>query len=254
MSKFQKLRIIFIVTLIILLACDYFLITISWWVYTLPLSLFIGCIAIGSSVMRYNFFVDSYNHTDAKENKIAITFDDGPTEYTQEILSLLEKYEAKASFFVIGRKVEEKPEVVKRISDAGHVIGNHSYSHHFFFSLFSKRRIASEIIKTKELIQSITGEPVCYFRPPYGVTNPAIAAAVNELAIPVIGWSIRSFDTRTSDAKKVAAKVISMIKPGSVILLHDSLPHAVSILEEILQYSKRKNYKCVTVDEVFKLR
>ncbi|UII28858.1 polysaccharide deacetylase family protein [Fulvivirga maritima] len=254
MSKFQKLRIVFIITLILLVACDYFLFFIPWWGYLIPISFFIGSIAVGSSVLRFNFFVHSNNYSEGKQNKIALTFDDGPTEYTEEILSLLDQYEAKASFFVIGKKVEERPELVKKIFDAGHVVGNHSYSHHFFFSLFSKKRVISEIRKTNELIKNITGQDKTYFRPPYGVTNPSIAAALKEVEMPVIGWNIRSFDTATDDAKKVSAKVISMIKPGSVILLHDSLPHAAEILDEILQYSKRNNYKCVTVEEVFKLK
>ena len=240
--------------LITLVVCTFFLVHIPWWIFLLISISFIALIGIGSAVMRYEFFLKSHNQPENPDHKIALTFDDGPTEYTSDIVNLLDEYDAKGSFFVIGKRVEEMPDQVRRMSEKGHLIGNHSYSHHFFFSMFTKRMVLKELKKTSELIKSVTGKANIFFRPPYGVTNPSIAAAVKKMKMPVIGWNVRSFDTATKNPEKVVEKVISRLVPGSVVLLHDSLPQTLGILEAILLYAKEHNYKCVTVDEIFNIK
>lgn len=230
---------------------DYFL-AITWVFYAVSTLAFLVFLILGSSAMKYNIFLKAYTSPDNFDNKIAITFDDGPHLFTESILDVLREYKAKASFFLIGKSIEENPEIVQRIVDEGHTIGNHSYTHHKLFPLFSKKNIAHEIEKTNELIKNTTGKTINYFRPPYGVTNPAIAAAVKATQMKTIAWNLRSFDTMSANPEKVIKKVIAQLKPGSVVLLHDNREQTPQILEAILLYAKEKNYECVTIDKIFK--
>ncbi|MBL6446523.1 polysaccharide deacetylase family protein [Fulvivirga sp. 29W222] len=252
MTRFVIVRNVFLVIMSGVVLLDYFSF-VHWIVYVLAVLVFVSFLVIGSSVMKYNVFLSAYTFPENTENKIAITFDDGPHLFTESVLDILSKYKSKASFFLIGKNIEEYPAIAQRIVDEGHVVGNHSYSHHSLFSLFRKKRIADEIRKTNRLITDITGKTVNCFRPPYGVTNPAIAAAVKTTHMQVIGWNLRSFDTAVKNPEKVTARVISKLKAGSVILLHDNREQTAQILEAILLHAREKNYTCVTIDEIFKL-
>ena len=251
MTPFVIARATFIAVIAGLLMLDYF-IGVTWVFYAVSTLTFLVFLVLGSSVMKYNIFLKAYTSPGNAENKIAITFDDGPHLFTESILGVLREYKAKASFFLIGKSIEENPEIVRRIVDEGHTVGNHSYSHHKLFPLFSKKNIAHEIEKTNELIKNSTGKNINYFRPPYGVTNPAIAAAVKATQMKAIGWNLRSFDTMSTSPEKIIKKVIAQLKPGSVVLLHDNREKTPQILEAILLYAKEKNYECVTIDEIFK--
>ncbi|UII34794.1 polysaccharide deacetylase family protein [Fulvivirga ulvae] len=251
MMPFALARTVFMVIIASIFLLDYFL-PVHWVFYVITSIAFVAFLVIGSSVMRYNIFIPAFTSPEDVENKIAITFDDGPHQFTESVLDILRKYKSKASFFLIGKHLEKNPKIAQRIVDEGHVVGNHSYSHHKFFSLFSKKCIAAEIEKTNALITDTTGRTIDYFRPPYGVTNPAIAAAVKATGMKVIGWNLRSFDTSGADHEKIIKRVIPKIKPGSVILLHDNREQTPEILEAILLHAKKKNYKCVTIDEIFK--
>lgn len=252
MTPFVIARSVFVAILAGILLLDYFTF-VHWIFYAIIALAFLSFLVIGSSAMKFNIFLPAHTSPARTENKIAITFDDGPHLFTESVLEVLNRYSAKASFFVIGKNIENRPDIVQRIVDEGHAIGNHSYSHHKFFSLFNTKTIADEIEKTNELIKNTTGKATDYFRPPYGVTNPAIAAAVRTTQMKVIGWNSRSFDTATNKPKKVIKRIVSQLKPGSVILLHDNREQTAQILEAILLHVKEKKYKCVTIDEMFKL-
>lgn len=229
--------------LILLLVADYLLVEVQWYWYFLLVFIFTALLVAGSANMRLNFFIKAKSCLPLPEKKIALTFDDGPSaEFTPVVLALLERYNATATFFCIGKKLDENRELARAILSKGHQIGNHSYTHSNYFSIFRKRRIVEEIRKTNELIHELSGKECRIFRPPYGVTNPPIAAAVNECGMEVIGWNIRSFDTSTHDYRKVVRRVISRMRPGAVILLHDDRPNTPKILEEILLYAREKGY------------
>jgi len=230
---------------------DYFYLDIPLYVYIILTGLYLISLAIGSAKIEWNFFTHSLSSFPTEEKAIAITFDDGPSErYTPEILNLLKRFKAKATCFSIGEKIISNPELLKEIRFQGHAVGNHSYSHSNFFSFYRKRKVIKEIKKTNQIIDEVTGESCFLFRPPYGVTNPSIAKALKSTGLKSIGWNIRSFDTSYKDPNIVINRVLSKIKPGAIILLHDDRPNTAKILEAILLYTQEHNYKCIAIDEI----
>lgn len=166
---------------------------------------------------------------------LLLTFDDGPhPENTPLILEILEKNGVKAVFFVTGAEVEKYPEIVKKISERGHLIGNHSFSHSNFFPFFFKNTILSELQRTAEICEKITGKKIFCFRPPFGVTNPRIAYAAKKLNYVTVGWSVRSKDTVLKDSGMILKKVLELIKGGDIILLHDTVDGSVKMLDKLI--------------------
>jgi len=187
-----------------------------------------------------------------KDKVVALTFDDGPDKQTEKILDLLKEYNVKACFFCIGSKVEENKNLLKRIKDEGHLIGNHSFSHLFSFPLHSVKWLKQDLQACEQQIEEVTQEKVRLFRPPFGVTNPLIAKAVKSFNYITIGWSIRSLDTCKS-VEKAFARIKQKLKPGAVILLHDPLPASDILLRELLDYLNKNEYKIERVDKLFGL-
>lgn len=165
---------------------------------------------------------------------IFLTFDDGPVSGTLQILEILDRHRAKASFFVTGEQAKKNPEIVKEILQKGHCIGNHSFSHKKWFSILPVRKIREELGKTQTILTQITGIAPLYFRPPYGVTNPLIAKALKSFDLKTIGWTIRSLDTVTKDPDKIIERVSKQLKSGRIVLLHDTTPNIDKVLEAVL--------------------
>lgn len=221
------------------------------WLVWIGLSLFyIGLLVYGSIEIASQFYVRTVCLKKQANGCVAITFDDGPeSENTPEILALLKQYEAKASFFVVGKQCEAYPEMLKKTADAGHLIGNHSYSHSYFFPLFSVSNIRKELTKTQEIIKHSIGEEPLFFRPPFGVTNPLIYRALFPFHFTVVGWSIRTFDTvRTKE--QVLHKIQSKVQDGAVILLHSTTKDILWILKNTLELLEEKSLKVVRIDEL----
>lgn len=246
-------RNVFIFLMVCLLIADYFL-EVHWGLYLLLLAPFLIFTVIASAVMKLNIFIPAYTEPDGVGKRIAITFDDGPVPNTNAVLDVLDRYQARATFFCIGKNIEAHPDILKRIKAGGHEIGNHSYSHSYFFSFFSKKKIIEEIEHANKLLKNITGLDCDLFRPPYGVMNPPIAKAVSQKCMKVIGWNLRSFDTSTKDHNKVIRRIKRGIKPGAVILLHDDRQNTPAILEAVLNYARQENYECVDVKTIFGLQ
>lgn len=175
---------------------------------------------------------------------LLLTFDDGPDPLnTQKIIDILEKHGVKALFFVTGLKAEINTELIKIISEKGHTVGNHSYTHSNFFPFYLKNRIITDLKKTSEIIERITGQKVIYFRPPFGVTNPGIASAVNFLKYKTIGWSVRSLDTFYKEKEKIISSVTKKIKGGDIILFHDTVGGTVEMLDEFIVKCKSDGFE-----------
>lgn len=197
-------------------------------------------------------YVKTFCRKKTTEKEIALTFDDGPdSEYTPQILNILKSRNVEAAFFCIGNKVEKNPELTKKIKEEGHLIGNHSYSHINTFPLFSANKMIEDIRAAEKAIESVTGEPVAYFRPPFGVTNPLIRKALKAFNYTVIGWNIRSLDTSSTDVDTIFNRIIRQVKPGSVILLHDTMPHTGQVLIKTLDYLADNGYVVKRVDKMF---
>lgn len=223
----------------------------GWLVFILLLVcicafLFYASYSIGSGV-----YVKTLCRGKTNERVVCLTFDDGPDpEYTLQVLDVLKKHQVPAAFFCIGEKVRENPFVMERIVSEGHHVGNHSDNHSWKFPLLSQKEMYKEIDQCEKALLTHT-KPILTFRPPFGVTNPTIASLVKNRPYIIIGWSIRSFDTRGESEDKVFRRITRQIGPGSVILLHDRLPGCASLLTRLLEYLKTINYEVISLDKMF---
>src|SRR6187402_2863243 len=222
MLTFRNSIYIFLTIIATMIVVD-FLIDIPMWLYVLPVFLFTVALFYGSYFIHSGFYMPVVCNGNQNEKFVALTFDDGPVESgTPAILDILKHNKVTAAFFCIGNRMKSQPELVKRIINEGHVVGNHSYSHHFFFDLFPKIKMKSELNATNSAVITITNREPRFFRPPYGVTTPVLAQAVNECNMQAVGWSLRSLDTITTDSNKLIDKIEKNVKAGDIILLHDT--------------------------------
>lgn len=244
----------FCVSILVILSLLSFYFEVKWWSFLLLFLFWLVMTVWGSSDIRLGYFVKTYcNNFNEKERKIAISFDDGPHPMTEKVLDLLQKYNAKGTFFCIGTQIEKYPEIFRRMLKEGHVIGNHSYSHSNTFGVFSTQKVTEEILQTNQIIQSISGKSALFFRPPFGVTNPRISRAVAKTKHYVIGWNIRSLDTVIESEDQILERVKNKVVPGGIILLHDTSLKTVNVLEQLLLFLQSENYDCVTIDKLLKI-
>ena len=224
--------------------------------FLLPLFIAIHLIVLffGSYLIQLNFHIKSLNNGDKNLKKISLTFDDGPNPVlTEKLLDILEKHSTPATFFMIGKNIEQYPEIARKVSEKGHIIGNHSYYHANKFDMQSSKKMLAEIIKTNELIKSIINKEPTLFRPPFGITNPMLAKAVKNSKMHSIGWSLRSLDTmktKNGTIKKLKARV----KNGDIILLHDSNKDICKIVDEFIIYTKNIGIEIVSLEELLKIK
>lgn len=244
--KHKTISICCIISVIILVLFGYY----EWII--LAGIFWLGCTAWGAFDIRLGYFLPVIYRQKTTKKYIAITFDDGPTEFTPKVLDLLKKYKAKATFFCIGKQIELYANVAQRIHAEGHQLGNHSFSHSNSFGFLSAEKVQQELQQTDLLLQEITQQQNHYFRPPFGVTNPHIAKAAKRLNHTVIGWNIRSLDTVIDDENKILKRITDKIKPGSIILLHDTSDKTIRVLEQLLLTLQQENYQMVTVHKLLK--
>lgn len=224
----------------------------TFWVYLFCFLIFSGIIIWGSFDITLGYFINSITHKRTKNKEVALTFDDGPTEFTPKFLDILKENNIKATFFCIGKQIEKYPEVFQRIIKEGHTIGNHTYSHSNNTGFLSTSKMIGEIEKCDEVLLKIGDLKTDLYRPPFGVTNPNIAKAIKKTHKKSIGWNVRSLDTVIEDEKKIYQRVTKGIKKGSIILLHDTSEKTSNVLVDLLLFLKDKNYSTFTVDSMIK--
>lgn len=179
--------------------------------------------------------------------KIALTFDDGPNaQCTGRLLDGLKKREVKATFFLIGANAKANPELVKRIYEEGHLIGNHTYNH-VEITKKSDAEAKKEIEDTDDVIYGITGEHVEYMRPPFGVWQKNLE--LNMDVMPVM-WTIDPLDWTTENTDEIVNKVVTEAEENDIILLHDCYETSVDAALRIVDILKEKGFEFVTVDEL----
>lgn len=179
--------------------------------------------------------------------RIAITFDDGPSaNCTGRLLDGLKERGIKGTFFLIGKNVEENPELVKRLDEEGHLIGNHTYSHVEITKL-SDEDAKKEIMETDRVISAITGEHVEYMRPPFGLWQDKLE---EELDVMPVMWSIDPLDWTTKNVEEIVNKVVTEAEDNDIILLHDCYDTSVEAALRIVDILKKKGFEFVTVDEL----
>ena len=227
---------------------------VSFLYLLLPIFIWLSLTIFGAFEIRFNYFLKAYHRGDNDSEKIiSLTFDDGPTEFTPRVLEILEKNNAKATFFCIGKQIENYPEILQRTHQSGHLIGNHTFHHSSKNGFYSTEKIIDEIISTNQLIKEEIKITTKLFRPPFGVTNPHIAKALEKTKHYVIGWNIRSLDTVIEDEKQLLTRIKRQIKPGSIILLHDTSDKTANVLEQLFVFLQKENYKVVPLNELLKI-
>lgn len=236
------------------------LIVIGWYFdltslyYLIPVAvIYIITNIIGSIRIQHDYFFHSHCNGSTTKNEIAITFDDGPHhEVTPKLIELLDTYNVKATFFCIGKNAKSYPKIINEIFKKGHLIGNHTYGHFKLFDLLSSGNMRNEIIKTNNVLASITGKTPLLFRPPYGVTNPMLKKAINKTQMVSIGWSLRSLDT-VKNPKDVIAKLVAKTKRGDIVLFHDTNTNILPIIEEYLLWLKDNDFKIVSLTSLLNI-
>jgi len=250
MLKFNTINIIFGTALVFLLVYDRTG-DLPFWSYGILGLLYLIIQVYGTAVLSAQFFLPVKFKGDTRSNSIALTFDDGPIPgRTEEILEILKSHNVPAAFFCIGNRVTDNPVLTRRIYEAGHLIGNHSYWHRATFDLQSAGKIGKELIDTDQTILKAIGVKPNFFRPPYGVTNPMLAKAVKKGGYTTIGWSVRSFDTVIKDGAFLMNRITKSLKGGDVILLHDYSNTTLEILPALLDHISRHGLKIVRVDRL----
>ncbi|UKB83636.1 polysaccharide deacetylase family protein [Chryseobacterium sp. MEBOG06] len=224
----------------------------SSWVYLFTFFAFSAVVVWGSFDIGLGYFVNSITHKRTKVKEVALTFDDGPTEFTPKFLDLLKEHQVKATFFCIGKQIEKYPEIFQRIIAEGHSIGNHTLSHSNSTGFLSTSKMIEEIEKCDEVMKNTGNIKTHLYRPPFGVTNPNIAKAIKRTHKESIGWNVRSLDTIIDDEKKIYSRVTKGLKKGSIILLHDTSEKTYRVLVDLLVFLKDKKYSTFTVDSIKK--
>ncbi len=229
--------------------------------FAIPLAIYLSILlfffvttATGVYFIQWNYFFPSINHGERNSNKIAITFDDAPLEpYTNQVLDLLQQHNIKALFFLIGKQIKGNETIVQRIVNEGHIIGNHSFSHINTFPIFSVKKMIEDTQQCDAEIERVTGKKVRLFRPPFGVTNPRVAAMVAQQNYHSIGWSLRSYDTTITNQNKLMQRCLVSVRGGDVVLFHDWGKHTLAILPEWIAAVNKKGLKIVRADELLRI-
>jgi peptidoglycan/xylan/chitin deacetylase (PgdA/CDA1 family) len=194
----------------------------------------------------------------AASRQLALTFDDGPNDpHTLRLLDVLARHGVEATFFMIGRFVRERPEIARAVAQAGHVIGNHTYTHpNLFFA--SPARLARELDDCEKALAEAVGEHSKLFRPPFGLRRPGTLRAAAGRGLTTVMWSVTGFDWKLPTAEAIERRVAGQVRGGGVILLHDGGHRhmgvdrgpTVAATERLIARYSAEGYSFVTVPEM----
>lgn len=234
-----------------------------------------------SASIRSGVYVRAFCREKTDRKVVYLTFDDGPhPPETERVLDVLRERGARATFFLIGSKVSGNEAVLLRMLEEGHALGLHTYSHAGTFPLLSFDKMLADVNEGKRAVESVAGKKISLFRPPFGVTNPTIAKVIRTLGLQTVGWDVRSFDTMFCKSSEhsckqsvysfkqsehsckqsghsckqsghdwyvpVVERIMKQVRPGSVILLHDRLDGASSLLALLLDSLAASGYDFTT--------
>lgn len=192
----------------------------------------------------------------AARNEIAVTIDDGPDpEVTPVVLDILDRYQAKATFFCIGERALRHPALCRAIAERGHAVENHSQGHRHHFAFLGYRGFVRELEAAQGTLTGITGIRPLFFRAPAGLRNPLLEPALQRLGLRLASWTRRGFDARSRDADAVAARLIDRLEAGDILLLHDGnaartangKPVITEALPRLLAAAAARDLKAVTL-------
>jgi peptidoglycan-N-acetylglucosamine deacetylase len=225
--------------------------------------------AVGATAAGYQSFAPqgqwfgrAFCRTQRGSKQIALTFDDGPNDpHTLNLLEVLSKHNVHATFFLIGRYVRQRPDIVVEIAKQGHVIGNHTFTHPLL-TFQTSTRIRQEIVQCGNAINEAVGEHSNLFRPPWGGRRPAVFRIARQMGFEPVMWNITGYDWNAPSPEFIEQKVTPRVQGGDVILLHDG-GHAslgadrsrtVAAVDRLLTRYLTKDYKFVTIPEMTSTR
>lgn len=196
----------------------------------------------------------------ANENKVALTFDDGPDpRFTPQILDILKEYNVKATFFLMGARAEKYPDLVKRIQDEGHIIGNHTFFHPNLVKQADVQTLEREVTNTENKLAQLVGYRTKLFRAPYGFLYNELVEKLRDMNYSVVAWSVDSLDWRESPPEQIAYNVLSNIQPGAIILMHDGAAwdedrtNTIKSLRQIIPNLKEQGFQFETVPKLLNI-
>jgi len=190
--------------------------------------------------------------------QLALTYDDGPNDpHTLNLLDVLAKHSVRATFFMIGPYVRQRPDIARAVAEAGHVIGNHTFTHPLLI-FESGTRTRQELVDCRQALQDAIGEHSNLFRPPFGGRRPATLRIARELGFQTVMWNVTGYDWTAPPAAVIEKKVVRQMRGGDVILLHDGGHRAmgadraqtVIATDSLIRRYKNQGYEFVTVEEM----
>ncbi|WP_262177374.1 polysaccharide deacetylase family protein [Saccharococcus sp. Marseille-Q5394] len=194
------------------------------------------------------------------EKRVALTFDDGPDpRFSNDVLDVLKQYNVPATFFVLGSRAVANPEIVKRMQNEGHVIGNHTYAHPNLVEESDLDTLEGEVTRTEDALNGIIGYRTKLFRPPYGFLYNELVEKLRDMDYYVIGWSVDSLDWQEDPPEVIASNVLDIIHPGAIILMHDGAEsggdrtNTIEALQQIIPTLQGQGYEFVTVPELLNI-
>lgn len=196
---------------------------------------------------NYEYDVVINRKIDKSKKMIALTFDDGPNYNTSKVIDVLNKYDIKATFFVLGSRARNNKDILKKMADSGMEIGNHTYNH-LLLTKYDENKIRSEIEDTSEVIYSATKKKPKLLRPSYGSVNNKIKKVAN---MPIIIWDIDTLDWKYHNSKRITSRVVNKVRDGDIILMHDIYSASLNALSNIIPILQDNGYEFVTIDELF---
>ena len=188
--------------------------------------------------------------------QIALTYDDGPNDpHTLKLLDVLAKHDVRATFFMIGRYVQQRPDIARAVAQAGHVIGNHTFTHQLLI-FKSEAQTRTELVDCHQALEDAIGEHSNLFRPPFGGRRPATIRIARELGLQTVMWNVTGYDWNAPPAAVIEKKVVRQMHGGDVVLLHDGGNRAlgadraqtVIATENLIRRYKDLGYEFVTVE------
>lgn len=230
------------------LACGF------WPLLTASIATLFLAIGLGVAIPRLSFFGPFICRGNGEKRQVALTFDDGPdARSTPALLDALREAQVEAAFFVIGKHVETEPQLTNRILREGHLLENHSFAHSYATNFYPTKKLTADLTRAQAAIAKHTGTTPTFFRPPVGLSNPNVFHAAAALRLKVIGWTIRSLDTRDTDPARIVRRIERGLKPGAIILLHDgNIPgeRLVVTVKLLLTKLREHGYEVVRLDRM----
>ena len=202
----------------------------------------------GTTNTKKDYLISLYN----EKKLLVLTFDDGPSKYTTELLDFLESTNTPATFFLLGEQAEKYPDIVLQES-LNNLVCIHSYTHKFFTKI-SKEEVLEQVNKTSNIIQDITSITPKYIRVPYGILDDNVKETLKEVNLENVLWTVDSLDWKFKNKEQVVEYIKQNTTGNDIILMHDILQSSIDAAKEIITYYNEQGYEFVTIDEFLKIK